>query len=270
MLFRVSIITVLVLFGGRGVSNAALDLSWLQDNSPGLSGGQQYRLVFLTSTFVTATSDQITTYNDVADSAGAAVDIAARSLGITLSGDPWTAIASTPTVDAKDNTGTDPSIGGIPIYLVNGELVANNYADLWDGSIRTGINVFETGDSIDPPNLHLAFTGTHSDGTAISVAGGHGPLGGAGLLNGIPHATWGDTSRTDSGWVSRNVAGQNTQHPLYALSAVQTYSGIPEPMNVLLFAAAIAVTGTLRRIQGRVFTQHIDEVQGASPVDQST
>jgi hypothetical protein len=83
------------------------------------------------------------------------------SLGTT-----WKAICSTPTVAARDNTGTNPLLtAGIPIYDLTGSIVAFNYADLWDGTIDSnGIRTNEKGDrplAIDP----IVFTGTASNGT---------------------------------------------------------------------------------------------------------
>ncbi len=59
------------------------------------------------------------------------------ALGVT-----WTAIGSTSTVDARDNTNTNPgSAVGVPIYLLNDTLLVNDNTDLWDGSIATALNV---------------------------------------------------------------------------------------------------------------------------------
>src|SRR5580692_1897762 len=77
---------------------------------PGLSAGEQYRLAFITSTSTSATSSSIAYYNTFVTNA-ANLDPALESLGTT-----WTAIASTSTVSACDNTDTYPSSVGLPIY----------------------------------------------------------------------------------------------------------------------------------------------------------
>src|SRR5215471_8873092 len=74
---------------------------------PSLSPGDQYRLVFVTSTRRTATSSSIGDYNlFVTNAANTVPELAA--LGTT-----WTAIASTATVDARDNTLTNPGTDGL-------------------------------------------------------------------------------------------------------------------------------------------------------------
>ena len=57
-------------------------------------------------------------------------------------GTTWRAIASTPAVDARDNTGTNPASTGVPIYLLDGStVIANSNADLWDGNLLNPLNV---------------------------------------------------------------------------------------------------------------------------------
>ena len=118
----------------------------------GLNPGDQYRLVFLTSTTRDATSTDIADYNAFVTAAAntqqALVDLATT----------WTAIASTDAVDALDNTGTNPSVtAGVPIYLLDGvSLVANDNADLWDAAIVTPIMITEAGAAIST----LVWTGT--------------------------------------------------------------------------------------------------------------
>ncbi|MFM7793043.1 MAG: hypothetical protein ACKO90_34810, partial [Microcystis panniformis] len=77
----------------------------------------------------------------------------------------WKAIDSTATVAARDNTGTNPSSGtGVPIYLIDGNRVANNNADLWDGSIQTQINRTQT----DGTYSNNVFTGSDTNGSAAT------------------------------------------------------------------------------------------------------
>ncbi len=106
----------------------------------GLSPGDQYRLGFVTITKRDASSSNIADYNDfVTTAANSEPDLLA--LGAT-----WTAIGSTSTVDARDNTGTNPTSTGVPIYLLDGiSKIADNNADLWDGSIDNFFNIFVDG-----------------------------------------------------------------------------------------------------------------------------
>ena len=78
-----------------------------------LSFGDQYRLAFVTSTTRDPTSSDIGVYNMfVTTAANTQADLVA--LGTT-----WTAIGSTFTTDARDNTGTNPSSTGVPIYRLS-------------------------------------------------------------------------------------------------------------------------------------------------------
>ena len=107
----------------------------------GLNPGDQYRLAFVTSTTRDATSTVIADYNAfVTGVANAVTDLAA--LGTT-----WTAIASTQTVNARDNTSTDPTTDGTghSIFLLDGDKLADDYVDLWDGSIDTSLTVDQFG-----------------------------------------------------------------------------------------------------------------------------
>ena len=87
---------------------------------PGLQPGDKYRLVFVTSTTTDGTSSNIGYYNAFVSDVAAASSLS--SLGTT-----WTAVGSTASVNAEDNTGTNPSAGvGYPVYDLAGHLVAAN------------------------------------------------------------------------------------------------------------------------------------------------
>ena len=96
---------------------------------PNFPGGQ-YRLAFTTSTTMEATSSNISDYNTFV------TNVAESVPQLAALGTAWTAIVSTPTVDARDNTSTNPSIDpvGVPIYTLAGDLVANSNASLWSGN----------------------------------------------------------------------------------------------------------------------------------------
>ena len=73
-------------------------------------------------------------------------------------GGTWSAWLSTSTVDAADRI--DPT--GAPYALVDGTVVANDLADLLDGSVASPINRDENGS----PVASDVWTGTLQDGTA--------------------------------------------------------------------------------------------------------
>ncbi len=183
-----------------------------------LNPGDQYRLVFVTSTTTTATSTDINTYNtfvnDLAITAG--LDTIAGTVEGTTT---WTAIGSTATVDAIDNTSTTGT--GVPIYLLNDTQIATSYTDLWDGTIAASIDITEEGNFNGTNRL---WAGTEGNGTANS-----NPLGSATPRQGNPTredvADW---------WIDRINDQSNTfSHEMYAISGVLTV--IPEPSTILLF-----------------------------------
>ena len=93
----------------------------------GLVAGNQFRLLFVSSTTRDATSTSIGDYNSHVQSAAAAghADIPSHSSG-------FKAVACTGSTDATSNTSTTGT--GVPIYWLNGNKVADDYADFYDGS----------------------------------------------------------------------------------------------------------------------------------------
>jgi hypothetical protein len=124
----------------------------------------QYRLVFITSTNLGVPA----AWNCATSMDGVNTYVQSLATAAGLPGVAWTAIASTSYLDARDNTGTNPNVEtGVPIYLVDGlTKVADDNADLWDGSIDHIINLDENGVT----KVHWPFTGTYLDGTVSNPA----------------------------------------------------------------------------------------------------
>jgi hypothetical protein len=137
----------------NGGINPATGLEW--------AAGDTYRLVFLTSTTTTATSADITTYNDFVQGVAAA-STTFPDLGNSI----WKIVGSTTTVDARDNTGTNPGVEtGVPIFLMDGATaIALNNADLWNG-ISNAVSLDENGLAFSD---NRTFTGTLSNGTKVT------------------------------------------------------------------------------------------------------
>ncbi len=197
----------------------------------GLNVGDQYRLVFVTRFATTASSTNIADYNTFVQAAADASSLSA--LGAT-----WTAIGSTATVDARDNTNTNPASTGVVIYNLNDQLVASNNADLWDGTISAAINFDETGMTglaSDP------FTGTTSSGVASA-----NPLGSV-----FPDLVdTGTASAVTAEWIT--ATGGETPgfftRSLYAISDVLTVqAAVPEPGALAMFGLGLAGLGFARR-----------------------
>ncbi len=204
-----------------------------------LNPGDQYRLAFVTSTERDATSSDIVDYNDFVTTA------ANTQAALTALGTTWNAIGSTATVDARDNTGTNPSATGVPIFLLNDTMLASSYPDLWDSTILVPLNVLVSGlftATID------VWTGTRNVGTkAISNR----------FLGGSPSAppfglVAGKTNTIISGWMTSTTPADTSLLPLFAMSGLLTApTPVPEPGTILLFGVGLAGIATARRRRQR-------------------
>lgn len=220
--------------------------------------GDTYRLTFVTSTTTNATSTDINTYNAFVQGVAA---------GAGLGSVTWTAIGSTASVDAIDNTGMNPALNGPgePILLMNGlTVIADNYADMWDG-----INVTLLGSGSDPANDHgrgiyfdengndfsppgnaddRIFTGTNGDGTASGQ-----PLGFAGNVStgstgsNFPAQFWGYNSGESTRWTQDFSFDGTQQQEMYGIS--ETLTVVPEPGSTAL--ALLGGLALLRRRRNR-------------------
>ena len=228
----------------------------------GLNPGDQYRIVFVTSgeTYARAFEQGTSTptggptdsagYNAFATSAATAVT-ELNALGTT-----WTAIvsvelASGTLVSAKSNTGTDSGVG-VAFYNLDGEIVANNNADLWDGTIANAIDVTELGtapvdQSSNDSGQYLVWTGTQSGGTGHSDNSLVTPSGGW-IRYGVADSTddtWVDKLGDVSGWGANDST--NSTMPIYVMSGVLTVP-VHEPATMSLLAlGGIALIRRRRR-----------------------
>lgn len=200
---------------------------------PDLQPGDQYRLVFVTSGTIDGTSTDISVYNNFVTNA-ANSDPALAALGTT-----WSAIASTATVDARDNTNTNPNVGtGVPIYDVMGNLVASSNANLWTNTNSANIPYDQNG--LIHPNA-LVWTGTDISGQAYLPLGlgdsaGQGPTVGFFFYPGT-------NIDTNQLWIQALENPYLTSEwPLYAISGILTVP-VPEPRSIVL--AGIAFLGLI-------------------------
>jgi len=187
----------------------------------GLQPGDQYRLVFLAIGDSVATSSDIAQYNTIV-TLSANVNPALKALGTTFS-----VIGSTATVDARDNTGTNPTLGvGVPIYRLDGLRVADNNADLWDGSIANPI-LYQANGVARPVEV---WTGSGVDGRRDPWDGGSS--------FGTTHPTFGFANMAGSGWVyaGSQYDGFGRSYTYYGMSGVLTV--VPEPSSIVLAAFA--------------------------------
>jgi len=101
---------------------------------PGLTTGDRFRLIFRTTAFSATTSASIATYNAFVDRLAQNASIADYCCSASVS---YRALASTPTVDARDNLGMwsggwRDAASGVPIYWIGtSHAVATSYAALF-------------------------------------------------------------------------------------------------------------------------------------------
>jgi len=134
--------------------------------------GDAYRLMFVTSTTISASGSDISAYNDHVNNA--------VSLGPpSLSGANWNAVVSTATVNVRDNTNTTSSDVESPILQLDGTIIARDVENLWGGNAVENIcKEDENGVAVPdhpagPPfaNYGSAWTGTNKSGETSSPVG---------------------------------------------------------------------------------------------------
>ena len=200
----------------------------------GLNSGDQYRLVFVTSTTTTATSTDISTYNTFVNNL--AITAGLDTIAGTVEGSTtWTAKGSTLTVDAIDNTSTTGAGTGIGIYLLNDTAIATSYADLWDSSLLTTPDVTEQGNAIGNDGF-TTWTGTGGNGLKTNSELGDTDL----------NVAYGQQYNTTDRWMRRLEKSSSIDGHLYAMSGVLTVAAVPEPSSTALLGLG-ALTLALRR-----------------------
>jgi len=185
-----------------------------------LCAGDQYRLVFVTDDSISSGVyhnqtlwSNIETYNDFVTTQANSV------LELSQLGTTWKVIGSTTSVSARVNTGTDPSTTGVPIYSVADTLIAENNADLWDGSIANPIEMTQTGVLL-PAGTQI-ITGTHFDGLQSShFKYGWATFGSDGVTGYGIRISFGLSGNIDTTWI--NNLWYPFSAPVYAISGVLT------------------------------------------------
>ena len=127
----------------------------------GISAGGKFRLLFVTSTQRDASATDIATYNTFVQNRAAAGHTAIRSHSAE-----YRVVASTASVDARDNSATTGT--GVPIYWLGGSnsnRVADNYADFYDGNWDSYVNTNENGAGSGNATV---WTGSNDNGTKDS------------------------------------------------------------------------------------------------------
>ena len=196
----------------------------------GISGGDQFRLIFLSSTKRKATSLDIADYNTFVQDLAAGGHNAIRPYadGFNVVGCTASMPGFPAGVNARDNTGTTGT--GVPIYWLKGNRVANNYADFYDGSWDDEANVKnESGNNGLNINqsANRPWTGCEHDGTEAFVSGASEGLG----ENDVDFVRVGQPNSSGTGHGPLNSNGDyedsNQNRPMYGLSQVFELIQIP-------------------------------------------
>ena len=209
-----------------GVVAAPQDWSLIPD---GVTGGQRFRLIFLTETGQAPSSTEITTYNTYvqaqANASNAHADIKAYSSGFKVLG-------STDDVDARDNTATTHTAAdrGVPIYWLNGTKVADDYQDLYDGAWHDEANPTNRQGNVVSAGVTI-FTGSNDAGQEKLLRGGGSGSGGSRAF-GAMRVNVGQLNSSASTRrpldTSTAALSDVTTLPYYALSAVLLAPGISD------------------------------------------
>ena len=187
----------------------------------GLSDGDRFRLLFLTSTTRDATSSDIADYNDFIQTAAAA-----GHAGIQAFSDGFQAVASTARVDARENTWTRTT--GVPIYWLGGAKLADDYADFYDGTwdAEAGATDESGGARGVTTDADRAWTGSEHDGT--EAFNGSIPVGLGGSESGRAVVGQLDSPVPGHGPLRGSLIAPSAGQPLYGLSPVLVVLGPPD------------------------------------------
>ena len=183
----------------------------------GLLPDTRFRLLFVTSTTRDAQSADIADYNRHAQAAATTGHVAIRSWS-----SQFQALASTSTVDARDNTASDGA--GVPIHWLNGKRVANDYADFYDGSWdnEAAADLRHEGGGVGSGASPNIWTGTSANGTkAVTLHLGNTTWNNA-LVGRPDFATGGPID-------SRQIDPKSSLRRLYALSPLFVTPKSPPP-----------------------------------------
>ena len=171
----------------------------------GFGPGEQFRLLFVTSEDRDPTSSSIADYDAFVREQAAQGHASIRSHS-----SKFRVVGSTEGFGARGHTGTTDA--GVPIYYLNGEKIADNYNDFYDGSWDSVEPRDENGDVLTSV---VVWTGTQSDGTCSSNC-----LGSQFTITGRPEFQ-------DDGLYG-GIRFSEFEERFYALSPIFMVGGLPQ------------------------------------------
>ena len=192
-----------------------------------ISAGGKFRLLIVTSTTRNPTSTTIGDYDTHVQNA-----VAAGHTNIRSYSSSFKVLGSTAAVDARDNTSTTytNTDKGVPIYWLNGDKVADDYEDFYDGSWDSTTPRNESGNNVT--GVIRVFTGSDNDGTDNTNPLGHA----TNVMRGDPKIS------TDG--LQTSLGTPQTAGPYYGLSGVfQVAAGVTLPAITIAAKAATVLEG---------------------------
>jgi hypothetical protein len=192
---------------------------------PGLSPGDTFQWVFVSTGERDALSSDINDYNAFVQ--------AQANLNPDLAGITFKAIGSTLTVDARDN-----ALVSAPVYRLDGVNVATGFADMWDGSLNAAISVNQFNQAIVVANSAVH---TGSDNAGIKHT--HRYLGTTiGVSGGTLVVIGGDALSSAGNWIFTGQTSSDGAKHYYGLSEVLTVTAVPEASAVTVWLLISAVS----------------------------
>ncbi len=227
VLFAAALLATLPGIGGgawaQGIDEKGVSANWSLVPSD-LSVGDRFRLLFITSTQRNAESTDIDDYNaHVQNAATLADDSIIRSYS-----DGFRVLGCTTSVNARTNTETTSGDTDAFVYWLDGEKVADTYADLYDGSWDSFNRKTEDADDVVP--AVAVYTGCLNNGNTD-----------AGEQLGASHARF---SSDNAPFKSGFSLGTFANKPFYALSQVFLITDVPDITGVSVTSTPTAAADT--------------------------
>jgi len=214
-----------------------------------LNPGDQYRLVFVSdaktdlleggnTALQNVVANNTAYYNNfITDQANQSSELSALNIG-------WNAIYGTSFLNARENTGTqytnDPTnpnndpVDDVPIYLVNGALVAGGNDQFWLASNNVFINVTQSGTVIGNERIWSAtrVTGNWQSPTFSPRRDAYGLSGSL------------DTKH----FIGSNVRPRAELYRMYGMSDVLTVASVPAPGALMLLGLGLLGMAVRRQV----------------------
>lgn len=182
----------------------------------GLASGSQYQLAFLTLDGISQSSSNIADYNSF-------VTTQAASMISLFPGVTWHAIASTASVNAKDNAPNTT----LPVYNTHGEVI-----------VPAGVGLYSISSGSPTPSLtntiHFDQFGNDNSGVPAWTGSSSAGFKLSGHALGSGSTGMGHTGAKDYLWLQLGQFSAIGNQPLYALSTPITF--VPEPSTLALAA----------------------------------